>query len=260
MTKQTLPDRSARTGGAASGFTLIELLVVIAIIAILAAMLLPALARAKERAKRTQCLSNLKQFDVAMFIYGTDNKDKLPTVDTGNWIWDLMWATGTSMEQSGTKWQIMYCPGTAPRFTDQDNYNLYYVFATNAFHVLGYGMTLSGTPSLAQTNVNTSIIPTTVPWSGHPDFPPPSSSERVLAADATISLPYQNSDVMSTRAVYNYTDVPGGYTKHHTSPHLNRTIPSGGNVGMLDGHVEWRRFAVMHERTDSSSGSPVFWW
>ncbi len=71
-----------RTG---RGFTLIELLVVIAIIAILAAMLLPALSTAKEKARRTTCVNHLHQIGIGLMMYGQDNGEKIPPCE-----WDDM--------------------------------------------------------------------------------------------------------------------------------------------------------------------------
>ena len=68
---------------------------VIAIIGILAALLLPSLAVAKERAKRTQCLNNLRQFNLGLIMYGNDEHDKMLQMTGGRWAWDLPFSVAT---------------------------------------------------------------------------------------------------------------------------------------------------------------------
>src|SRR5438105_483495 len=82
---EMMKDRSnSRIGAARNAFTLIELLVVIAIIAVLAAILFPVFARAREMARKATCLSNLRQIGLAVQMYAQDYGELLPSSGSGN--------------------------------------------------------------------------------------------------------------------------------------------------------------------------------
>jgi prepilin-type N-terminal cleavage/methylation domain-containing protein/prepilin-type processing-associated H-X9-DG protein len=230
-------------------FTLIELLVVIAIIAILAAMLLPALGRAQERARRLNCLNGQRQLGIATAMYAHDNQDKVPQHQRqGSWLWDMPRPSADALTNHVRNREVFYCPSVRASVKAFDVSVQWWDFSASR-RILGYGyagvrLTSSGQPdNIAANWLNGAWPVDKLTTSTNP-------VEHVLWVDP-----------MMTDRADNFNNVPSGLTSdgRHRNPHMERASVAGGNCYFVDGHAAWVPFKKIKKRYDPN-GDRVFWW